>query len=733
MDPEQLQSQMENARRKELALNKFEGVIQALEDAEQWKEVSEMRKLMMQEERKTNADLLRKSIEKAKAEERKMIQEVNADLLRKSIEKAKVEEREMIQEVNADLLRKSIEKVYLSGKDGSLWSCPPLELNKNVKPSLEGHSLKSMGKQPATYDKNGSCNEDIWDKLETEGFVVVRAVRDGKKLGSEFDPATTIKYKNEIDIQVHFRMQVIDAIRVLNGTQHLETSMELSLFGISPDILVITRGGKMVFVIEIKSPNREGTQDNVCENGWVGGQIWLYLMLMKASGIDNPIGAICTFNEFRIVSLKDMNSHRFLDSSEMLRNNDLKNWGVVSEEPKQQGIPSPNQKLAKACEMKNEHIPSDPTKLFPNHEFETTADDVIVFKNAVLCSSKILKDALVFPALVLSLLTALIENDVIRDAPDANEKKTLPEVSFGDQLGRRLYAWADEQVITMGFTKKDLVVKNGRATANSFHLLGKLGEGHESEVYLGLTSSGMPVSIKFRKFEESRVSTVEDRMEEDTSTLKKLERDCDLELDRWQALYKDRHTRKVKLAKRACLQMEYGKPLSDDKREDHAVEIVQELLRFFILGFMHAQRDLRWHHVMMDLFGKLFLTDLRSLEELPKEHRKRIPMVVQKDAKTGRLFIVEKTRLDEKDEVAIVMRDALEKSIESFLGRGYQMSTMETEHTNDAFASGTASTAGSRQDKQREHEYRDETSLSTPAPAKKAKQQDSENCPPLKK
>jgi len=38
------------------------------------------------------------------------------------------------------------------------------------------------------------------------------------------------------------------------------------------------QGQQMMFVVEVKAPNRNGTKDNVFESGLVAGQIWLYLM-----------------------------------------------------------------------------------------------------------------------------------------------------------------------------------------------------------------------------------------------------------------------------------------------------------------------------------------------------------------------------------------------------------------------------------------------------------------------
>ena len=604
-----------------------------------------------------------------------------------------IERLQKNEQMNENLVQKSIKNVYLVHDES--WSCPKIKLHKTIRPSIEGHKLKGMGKQPASYDtrehRNG--NEDIWDKINDRRFVVVSGTRDGKYLASNFDPLEKLDYMNEIDVQFHTALMVKDAIHCLNGREHIRGNMEVSHFGITPDILVITRGGKMVFVIEIKAPDREGTDDNVCENELVGGQIWLYLMTMKAAGIDNPLGAICTFNKIRIVSLKDMNSHPFDDATKMLRRGDITQWDIDLEK-KVDGDLSPNPKLQKVCDKIKEYDLVDPIKLFPDHELEENQDGVLVFKSARLYGGKILENSLVFPALVLSLLTALIESNVIATA---QVKEPLPEVSLGDRLGGRLFAWGTEDIITMGFTKRKLVVKEGKIRAKHFHLLDKLGRGNEAEVRLALTTSGLRCAIKFYHFRHSRSASEEERSQEDTAGLKKLEETRDREFVIWEKLYKGRSTRKVQLAGRPCLQMVYGKPLSENEREKCWDEIEQELLRFYKEGLWYKATDFRWRHVMKDHNEKLFLTDLSSLTYLPKEVL--TCEVVQEEK--GKLVIVEENWLGMSDKHDEYSPRRIKDQIESFRNHGFRSKSSQMESTSNGIEHGDAVTPRSGQNKKR--------------------------------
>jgi hypothetical protein len=59
------------------------------------------------------------------------------------------------------------------------------------------------------------------------------------------------------------------------------------------------------FAVEVKSLAEEGLDGVIYGNKNLGGQIWSYLYAMKAAGLDNPIGAIMTFNTIAIVNLHD--------------------------------------------------------------------------------------------------------------------------------------------------------------------------------------------------------------------------------------------------------------------------------------------------------------------------------------------------------------------------------------------------------------------------------------------
>ena len=711
MDPEQIdiESELEKARQNKLNGDQLNALAAALKTAKRLEEALEIMGLALE------------IMGLAKDQE---TQRADQERLAKDQETQRADRAERALAKDEDLSRRSIRNVFLNGEECSTgsWSYPRLQLEPDVSPSVEGHGFRNMGIQLATYvddnvDEIGSGNKAIWNRLAEPGFLVVRALRDGKSLPSHFDRAETFRYTNEIGVQVLTNLVVKDVINCLNGKGRLEANMEVSLFGVTPDILVVTQDGKMVFVIEIKAPNREQTDDDVFNDGKVGGQIWLYLMMMKAAGIDNPLGAICTFNKIRIVSLGKMISHPFQKAREMLRKGDITQWESRQEEPKVANKLSPNPKLLKLQEKTEEYNVKKPWDLFPGHALDEVAGGVLVFNDAKLYGSKILENSLVFPALVLSLLTALIENNVI----EGGQKETsLPLVEIDDNLSRRLYAWGTKDKITMAFTKQKCVVKRGDTTkATQFHLLGNIGQGKEAEVRLALTPSGRLSAIKFYHFKESREATADMRKKQNNERIKSIEEVRDTEYIRWKKLYPDRLVRKVTLAHRPCLQMVYGKPLSNDDRKKRFDEIEQELLRFFKNGFMYEKTDLRWRHVMKDHDDKIFLTDLSSLTDYSKTG---LPNVVRED-KNGNLFLVEKSQLDENDTKGNKCYDLLKKEIESFRGRGYQNNTSQTESTRYGIGHGNGSTPDKDQKNKRYHESAEGVSASLPPSAKKAKQE----------
>ncbi|KAL3903617.1 MAG: hypothetical protein SGILL_010378 [Bacillariaceae sp.] len=514
---------------------------------------------------------------------------------------------------NRFLVQKSIERIYR--RNGAA-SFPDLRLNNDVHPSIEGHHLKKMKSQPAKYVQGlGGFSLDalLKDVVVPINFIPT----DGgtsrpAKIPSSFDPQSfPLEYQNEIEIQVHVRSLVMDAIACMGCLGILATSMEFSFYGVTPDIVVICRGSKIVFVIEVKAPNRAGlpVEKNVFQNELVGGQIWLYLMSMKQAGVKNPLGAICTFNEIRLVSLDVMSSHPFDAAKEKLNSETTKTWEVKQhrDSPKEEQQPSPDPSRQSASKKSKPFDFEHPAESFD----PSVCKGVNVFR-AFLYGSETKGTPYVLPTLLLALTTAMIETE------ELGPSQVITEIEGGDDLGKRLFAFAKED--NLWFARTPLKLKASTQYPNhackSFYLLDGVGRGDHGEVHLVVSTSGDPAAVKFYGFKPSRLATPDDREEQNRNRIMYLTRKRDEEWDLWHALYRDRKARKIQLAGYPCLLMPYGTRVSEQDRTASTEFIESELLRFCRAGYAYKESDLRWRHVLKDLSGKLFLADLGSLVKL---------------------------------------------------------------------------------------------------------------------
>ena len=67
-------------------------------------------------------------------------------------------------------------------------------------------------------------------------------------------------------------------------------------------VVVLKREGRMFFAIMVKSPGKE---DEVFKSENPSGQLWSYLYAMKQLGIEQPMGAIMTYDKMVQVTLDD--------------------------------------------------------------------------------------------------------------------------------------------------------------------------------------------------------------------------------------------------------------------------------------------------------------------------------------------------------------------------------------------------------------------------------------------
>ena len=235
---------------------------------------------------------------------------------------------------------------------------------------------------------------------------------------------------------------------------------------------------------------------------------------------------------------------------------------------------------------------------------------------AFLYGSETVKGGNVFRMLLLGLTTAMLDNDQ-QDSSDM-----ITEVKEGDNIGSRLFAYTTPDRLGFSRTEKNFLVKKGHPgkKTKNFYVLDAVGRGKQGEVRLVVSSWGLPAAVKFYHFKPSRLATPDDREKENKSRIAAARRDRDEELKLWKDLYGDRGAREVKLGGFPCLLMPYGTRIPMEDRSTSLKSIERDLIKFSKKGLAYKKTDLRWRHVLKDQNGKLFLSDLASLELIPDGH-----------------------------------------------------------------------------------------------------------------
>ena len=115
------------------------------------------------------------------------------------------------------------------------------------------------------------------------------------------------EYANEFGLCVSM---IKDACRCLKLRQ-ARVATEISIFLMKSDIVVVLRiKGKIIFAVEVKSPDaRYGNHnDQVFTSENTSGQIWSYLLAMRSTGIQQPLGAVMTYNKIALASLESFDN-----------------------------------------------------------------------------------------------------------------------------------------------------------------------------------------------------------------------------------------------------------------------------------------------------------------------------------------------------------------------------------------------------------------------------------------
>ena len=385
-------------------------------------------------------------------------------------------------------IQKAIQHVYFRNHDAAL---PELALNSSVEPSMGRFNGRNMNPQKASYLAHTFSVSNLWnDDMVVPTYFIPAPGEDRAIIPSGFNPLHfPLKYHNELEVLVHVRLLVEDAIFCIGCRTLLDLYLESSFYGVSPDMVLLRhdRTRQIVLVIQVKAPNRPGTDDNVLEDPVVGGQLWLYLMSMKQSGVKKPMGAICTFNALRLVSLDSFETHMFDDAKQKLNTTMVYIWPEKQPDRKKQAS-TPDSKRQSGSEKSKELSVNDPPASYDTQVCDGV--EVNVFR-PLLYGSETVQDGNVFRMLLLALTTTMLEND----HQDAS-CEMMTEFKKGNDIGGRLFAFAKPDMLGFARAPQELVVQAEHPhTAKNFFVLDILGPETPGEVRLIVSTAGMPAAV----------------------------------------------------------------------------------------------------------------------------------------------------------------------------------------------------------------------------------------------
>jgi hypothetical protein len=579
----------------------------------------------------------------------------------------------------------TIKNIYTESVSGEVQAKapPPLTLNKWVTPSLDGHERKGQILAPAEiHNMEDEGSTSMWIQPDRV-TVPIRDSEDGRLLPSELGgklgrkPTYPLEYSNEVDIQHFVRALVGDAITSLGLGEVLREHVEVALYGIIPDVIVVRVRGRVVFFVEVKCPDVPDTSNKkttVFTSKYVAGQVHSYLMAMLQHGNERPTGAIMTYNKMCLVSLKDTKEDAerktlIEEASVKLEIDWRKQVDVEDEAPHEScnrnSSPSRTQKQLKILvqpyvaktvpkkekvqDNKNEQdldescdpnssrsrsqkeletpVQPDVAKAVPKKEKveDSTKDQDL---DSTVSYSRIYENAEIFPALLQALQLAF--DDSIKMQIDAH----LPVAKDDEPLGGRLFLKGNDEstkfVVTAEALKANAKKFPGK-TSKTFYLLAQLGTGKVGKTYLACNSAGKLCAVKMYIPKRSVATTADAREEEWTKRYEEEEKKRNEELKRWKELCNSNLTFGVKLCGNPCVVMPYGIEIPSDERTEGLVrgEITDLLTKLAKKGFSY--KELRWRHILRDCKKKVFLVDLESLiDPVKSPTRKWVASVVKK-------------------------------------------------------------------------------------------------------
>jgi hypothetical protein len=500
---------------------------------------------------------------------------------------------------------------------------PPLLFNSLVTPSLSDHGRKGQtilpaGIQNIEYEENTEENTSMWISPDR----VTVPIRDGNKsflvslLGGQLSAHRddTLTYLNEIDIQLFVRHMVVDAITALGLKEVLNNHVEVALYGIIPDVIVVRVYGRVVFFVEVKSPDGPD-KTTVFTSEPVAGQVYSYLMAMLQHGNERPTGALMTYEKMCLVSLIDMKEDAarktLVKEVSIKLKTDFRDTVTMAGFPKPCNPDSPHVSPSRTQqELKNlvrPYLVKTPAETEHKKKRKQDSEQDQDLEQIVFYS-RIYKGSEIFPALLQALQLAY----------DDSEKMQIEEhlsvARHDDPLGHRLFLKGNNVftkfVVTAAPLKAD-AKQFPQKNSKVFYLLAHLGAGKSGTTYLACNTSGKLCAVKMYIPKRSVAATAPERESEWQVRYTEKETKRDEELLRWKSLSESKCAFGVKLCGNPCLVMPYGIEIPSGDRPGVLDKIKDRLTEFAEKGFSYE--ELRWRHVLRDYEGHLFLADLESL------------------------------------------------------------------------------------------------------------------------
>jgi hypothetical protein len=394
-----------------------------------------------------------------------------------------------------------------------------------------------------------------------------------------------LDYDTEADIQNLVQRLLMDAIAVLGLLYDCKVRMELSVFSLRPDIIVLHHKKLgILLVIEVKKPDTPGSKKpSVFMAPKVAGQLFDHLMGMYNMGNATPFGILSTYEFMTIAWLNTPRSNEIMaQQSRSFSSAPILDREKSNEEAEPNGSPSPpaTERVVPLCMFPTSSVVKNDARTEPieddlpreiSYSAQYKYDEALkATALALRCGFEAAKEK--------SERTLPKQGDVITGTcalchPTGVAWKKVPEttidyVSCPAPQTRQLYLWKD------------------------------LGRGSSGRAFLAFNTSGRTCVVKFFHYKRSELPD-----DNDEAAIQKLKdrsrRQAEKERILWHRMYPQYEiaVRTMELNQMYSIVMPYFDPVQRHERVGYLPAIRSLLVRFKEEGYRYEDGDLRWRHV----------------------------------------------------------------------------------------------------------------------------------------